>query len=445
MLTPRKTKVAGFTEYEWQYDTGGHPVDGSVETEAIYYFSEVPEGSAIENIIVISHGWNNDIADARDLYLRIFNCLGAELDARGQRRDLSYGVIGVFWPSKKFTDAALIPGGAAGLGDPMDAVLNAQLNDFAALFADNPSTPATIAHLRTLIPILAFSTSAQDDYVAGLDSLVPKSRYEPDEGLDNARGYLSTMRGSDVLRNLMTPMGQTTMTDDQFTPGAGGAQSLGSTVSHGFGNLLGSIKGAAQSVGDLFTYYTMKDRSGIVGRTGLASALTNLIAARAQQGVTSRIHLVGHSFGARLVTSAANEMATPVESLSLLQAAFSHNAFSDNYDQHGSAGGFRAVVTTPKVKRMLITHSKYDQAVGLAYPAASRIMNQVASAIIGGPNDIYGGLGRNGAQKTPEVETDTLPCSIINLNGDGPNPEITGHGDVAKSEIARAMLAYTIG
>ncbi len=51
---------------------------------------------------------------------------------------------------------------------------------------------------------------------------------------------------------------------------------------------------------------------------------------------------------------------------------------------------------------ILITHTKNDKAVGIAYPLASRI-NGVKTAALGDENDPYGGIGRNGAQKTPEA------------------------------------------
>ncbi|MDP9051126.1 MAG: hypothetical protein M3O31_10485 [Acidobacteriota bacterium] len=92
---------------------------------------------------------------------------------------------------------------------------------------------------------------------------------------------------------------------------------------------------------------------------------------------------------------------------------------------------------------------EYDTAVGIAYPLASRIMLQMAAAL-GDAHAPFGGMGRNGAQHTPEALDDTLAVvghayadlpagkTIRNLNGDGPNPIITSHGDVAKPEIAWA-------
>ena len=132
-----------------------------------------------------------------------------------------------------------------------------------------------------------------------------------------------------------------------------------------------------------------------------------------------------------------------------------------NWDGQQHDGSFRAVIANRKVSGpILITHSEHDTAVGIAYPIASRTMNQVASALIGGPTDIYGGMGRNGAQHTPEVADaptldrplqpvggdypplDLASAWVRNINGDGPGPTISGHGDVAKPEIAYAILRH---
>jgi hypothetical protein len=80
--------------------------------------------------------------------------------------------------------------------------------------------------------------------------------------------------------------------------------------------------------------------------------------------------------------------------MGLLQAAFSHNGFSKS-----KKGFFRSVVDNKRVNGpIFITHTKNDKAVGLAYPAASRISNDQASAF-GGADDPFGGIGSNGAQQ----------------------------------------------
>lgn len=104
-------------------------------------------------------------------------------------------------------------------------------------------------------------------------------------------------------------------------------------------------------------------------------------------------------------------------------------------------------LTSPWMARM-ITHTADDKAVGLAYPIASRLRKQVASGI-GDANDPYGGLGRNGAQKTPEVDAAQTVMDedygnalragkIYDLEATG---IIKGHGDVRNIHVARTLWA----
>ncbi len=102
-----------------------------------------------------------------------------------------------------------------------------------------------------------------------------------------------------------------------------------------------------------------------------------------------------------------------------------------------------ALVSGPVV----ITHTKNDRAVGLAYPIASQIAGQIAASI-GGKNDPYGGIGRNGAQKTPEaVDRNLLAAGgayafssgkVYNLLAD---PFISSHSDVYGPEVAHAVVS----
>src|SRR5205823_3426700 len=65
------------------------------------------------------------------------------------------------------------------------------------------------------------------------------------------------------------------------------------------------------NLSNLTTFYQMKERAGVIGRNGLAPVLNEL--ATRYPGI--RMHLAGHSFGARLVTSAADSMKAPVRSM----------------------------------------------------------------------------------------------------------------------------------
>jgi esterase/lipase superfamily enzyme len=217
----------------------------------------------------------------------------------------------------------------------------------------------------------------------------------------------------------------------------------------GIGDIIGGIKGGALSLVNLVTYYKMKDRAGVVGRTGLSAA----IRAVRERAPDVRLHLIGHSFGGRVVTSAiagATEAdRSTVDSLSLLQAAFSHHAFSGRYGD-GKQGFFRRVVSDTCVRGpTIVTHTRNDRAVGLAYALASRMAGQDASAI-GDRDDPYGGLGSNGARDTTEAVdgpalaaggTEYSPaigsCRIHNLLADR---FVSGHSDIANDAVAYAIL-----
>jgi hypothetical protein len=464
------THFGGFPAFEVMYDTGGHLVDPTAEQDALDYFGPGPspkgDGKDITDIIVISHGWNNDIPEARALYMAYFASLRANAASIPAGR--SIGVVALFWPSKRFAESGNIPGGAAGIASAADLLLSAQLDQLAELFGADPASAGKIAHARSLLPVLEHSQVAQDDYVASLVSLVPKPRYDADEGLDEARNALDTAAGHTVLQQMSAAVSPTA--PPPLVPGSGGAASFGAAPSFGaavpgsggaagfsLGGLIGGIKAGAANLGDVLTYYTMKDRAAVVGRTGALATVQKL---RASRATAPSVHLVGHSFGGRLVTALANALSGTgtevVQSMSLLEAAYSHNGLAHNWDGAGNDGAFRSVITGRKVTgNILVTHSVHDWPNGTAYPLASRLLNQVAAAF-GDASDKYGAIGRNGAQHTPEAFDDTLhpvgteyaamPTGkwVRNLKGDGPPPAptITAHGDVAKPEITWAFLKH---
>jgi hypothetical protein len=164
----------------------------------------------------------------------------------------------------------------------------------------------------------------------------------------------------------------------------------------------------------------------------------------------SRIHLIGHSFGGRLVTAAAASSKTQkIATLCLLQSAFSHNGFSKSM-----SGFFRAVVDQGRIHGpILVTHTKNDTAVGLAYPLASRISGD-RTAGFGDETDVFGGLGRNGAQQMQPGETVTgkllaAGSSYTFAAGRFFNLEasefIKEHSDITGREVASAVRRAIAG
>jgi hypothetical protein len=229
---------------------------------------------------------------------------------------------------------------------------------------------------------------------------------------------------------------------------AGGAATMATASGAvSLGDLLVGVKAAARRIANLTTYCTMKERAGTVGRKGVARVLQLV----RQQNSTVKLHLIGHSFGGRLVTAAASVLApnTPAVTISLLQAAYSHNGLAKHFDRDGHDGVFRTVLAEKRVSGpIIITYTKNDNAVGIAYPLASRIARDQAAAL-GDENDPYGGMGRNGAQFTPEAkglagelldvgqQYNFAIGKVFNLRSDR---FIHSHGNVTGRQVVYAIL-----
>ncbi len=413
----------------------------------------------VSDLLVLSHGWNNDKADAAQLYDDLMRNIDKLLDLRNQPsvpetlrtftdqlRGRSFAAVRLYWPSKKFTDAELIPGGGAATAQAEQENLSAVervldgLKEDPQRLGDRTQAPDRVAAMeraKALLPQLA-TVEAQKEFVELLRRLLDPAMAEKD---DASAGFLSAAAET-LFANAASPVVAPVAAGD----GGGAGMTTGGAAS--LGDLLSGVQAAARRIANFATYYQMKSRAGTVGSKGVADLLKRV--RKAKHDI--RIHLVGHSFGGRLVTAAAHSLPanTNAVSVSLLQAAFSHNGLSGGFGDAGKEekGFFRAVIDEKRVSGpIIITHTKNDRAVGIAYPLASRIAGQNAAAL-GDQNDPYGGMGRNGAQKTQEannVATMGLPGTqysfkpgqVHNILSD----VITGHSDVTRIEVAYAVLS----
>ncbi len=151
----------------------------------------------VTDVVVISHGWNNDMDEARVLYRNLFASIDAVRQTRGVALgDRSIGVVGVLWPSKKFADAELIPGGAAGIGDA-DPALPGDLRAMAEAF-DAPGAEAALDRAAKLADRLEGSPKAQREYADLLRSLVSADASEPADAPD----ALFALDGADLMDRL---------------------------------------------------------------------------------------------------------------------------------------------------------------------------------------------------------------------------------------------------
>jgi hypothetical protein len=375
--------IAGISYVAARFDKDGAALNKQEVT--------LPAGTT--DVIVVSHGWNNTEEQADQLYTDLFTNFAAVASDQLQKKKIA--IVGVIWPSKKFTDvveaavAEQARGGGAAFGTSSaaaDETIRAKLDIIATMF--DKKAAKKIRAAKNQIAKLESDLAARRKFVDELRSLLDKSAAHEE---DNSKLFFQ-LDGSVILEKLKMP----TPLFSSGTGGGGGAALLGahSTTTPaggaaGWGDIFSGIKAGAIRFLNYLAYYEMKKRAGTVGQTGLGPMLDRL-ADNAQ-----RIHLVGHSFGGRVVTAAAAASTTDkLQSMSLLQAAFSHNGFSKSMN-----GFFRSVVDNQRIKGpILVTHTPNDRAVGIAYPVASRLSGTVAS-VFGDANDKFGGLGRNGAQK----------------------------------------------
>ncbi len=170
-----------FPYYPIAFDKTGALVDASQLAAVLSAAARPVTPDGLTDLIVISHGWNDDMPEADALYAKIFDRVAAVLPARNAVCDAvrarRVAIVGIYWPSKKFDDAALIPGGAAGLGAAGDsAALGASIDRLSdALAAGDASSVAaqSLARAKALAASLGSSLDARDEFVRIVRAFMP--------------------------------------------------------------------------------------------------------------------------------------------------------------------------------------------------------------------------------------------------------------------------------
>jgi hypothetical protein len=420
--------------------------DGVLQDAAA--FQELKSAGATD-IILIAHGFRNDENDATSLYDRFFTTFRDHMNSGAFPGVASRKIVvgGIYWPSKPYQET-FPSAGATESVDPdlaQKEAIKATLEDLKATVARPEQKPKLDAAIA-LLDQVKDSTAAQDQFANQVLSLLDGSEPDPTEGADRVRATA----GSVLLDKLKVPIivasanrqevGTTLSIDDGMGGGGtGGTQSMVSAF--------GSVFGRIGQFLNLTTWYVMKNRSGVVGGAGVAQMVRDLKTASS----TTKIQLVGHSLGGRLMAGCVKSLAQTnnhVESLSLLEAAFSHYGFSAN-NGRGQTGFFRAAIDKQVVTGPLIaTFSAQDTVVGMVYAVASRLASDSSQAI-GDASDPFGGIGRNGAQQTTEAMSGPLhavgtvyqfqPAKIECLDGSG--GLIKDHGDVTNPFVTYAVAS----
>jgi pimeloyl-ACP methyl ester carboxylesterase len=159
----------------------------------------------------------------------------------------------------------------------------------------------------------------------------------------------------------------------------------------------------------------------------------------------SAFHVVGHSYGAKVMLSALTVSTLPrtVASALLLQPAISYLSFAVDADGKHHAGGYR-----PALERVdqpiLATFSSRDVALGRLFHLAVRRASDIGEQrIAAGPPSRYAALGGYGAeglaagegrQVSAHLEGETygeIRTPGIRVVSIESSQQISGHGDVS--------------
>ena len=346
--------------FELNFDSTGSATDNVRAHELL---SAVAAG-AFDDIVFFAPGWHATVTSARALHRDLFAILGAQLGARAGRTAL----VGVHWPSLLFPEddpATELPTPSTG----------AQLANALA-----PAFPAKHFQLDELGELLD-RRPADLDELERFHDLAGRLVTSPSLSLDDS-GEANVLSADTVtLFGLAATMSKTPV-----------------TCSQNRADPYPLLWSGARQILRAVTYYEMKNRAGVVGRDGLGRLIAGL------QG-TPRCHLVGHSFGARLVAYALAGLdeptagrRSPVKSLYLIQGALSHFAFT-TFDEPGqlrSAGSLAGLVD--RVDGPLIsTYSSHDRCLGWWYPSIS-LLNHDHSRSVSELAYRWGALGHDGFQ-----------------------------------------------
>lgn len=423
--------------WELTFDADGDPDTGRRDR----LLAEVVN-RGVKDLVVFSHGWNSDRSGATRLYSHFFEPFPALAPAA------KLGYVGVVWPSMRFSDepipdfprsvAAEMPPRPVLDKDTRHALLETfpgratVIDQLARLLDQQPQGETELEEFGRLVRLLVEVVPPGPQALFAADTLA--------EGVPQDEPEIFT--------------GSTATVCEEFARALAHLESPTPREAEGF-SLPNPWDGAHELLRQ-GTYYAMKRRAGTVGERGLGRVIGQL--AGAAPGV--RVHLVGHSFGGRLVSFALRGLpqgVRTVKSVTLLQGAFSHYAFATRLPHDARAGGMLQGQQNRVDGPVVCCYSHFDSALGTLYPLASRMAGDaqgVAAFDIGRALGAkWGAMGHDGVQAVPGTPSLKLADAFGNLPVKGcvnvdaaavvkrGGPPCGAHSDIVHRELARLVLA----
>ncbi|WP_328556439.1 serine-threonine protein kinase [Streptomyces sp. NBC_00358] len=424
--------------WELTFDADGDP-DGP---ERDRWIEEVPRRK-VRDLIVFTHGWNNDRAGATRLFSQFFE------PVPGLAPTARLGYVGVVWPSMRFSDEPIPdfrPSVAADAVPDTGSPLGK--NTRHALLEVFPGRASVVEQIDRLLDQQPYDGASLEEFGRLVRLLV---EVRP-QGPQNSFAADTLAEGVPESDPEML-FGDTPTVCAEFARALAGAAGPGAEAFALPRPWDGALELLRQA-----TYYAMKRRAGTVGERGLGRAIGRLASAAPDV----RVHLVGHSFGGRLVSFALRGLppgVRTVKSVTLLQGAFSHYAFAARLPHDARASGVLDGQYNRIDGPLVCCYSRFDAALGTIYPLASRMAGDDRSVVadfgIGGAlGEQWGAMGHDGVQAVPGTRALTLAEALRTrlpvsgcVNVDAASVVCRGgapagaHSDICHRELAQVVLA----
>lgn len=401
--------------------------DGKLESPETAKLA-VEAARAATDVFVFSHGWNNVYGDALRNYTRFAEGFIAQRAKFKLKVPADYRpvLIGIVWPSTWFVldseKGPVIAGSDDGGAGEIETMIAEVTDGWDA---------ETRAQLFELVDGVESLTEAQAREVAALI----QEKWPADEDGQSKQPDIANI--IDAWKELDVGVEAAEGDDDDDEIGVvGGGDDRDDDV-----DAAGGFSFNPRVILRMASVWKMKGRAGDVGKLGVGPLLTRI----AKPGL--RVHLIGHSFGARVMLSAVAHSPVfddnPVQSLLLLQPAVNRWCFAKEVVKDGKAAGY-ATVPDRVVRPIMTTWSTFDKPLHDVFHHALRGDNfaEINAAALGN-TDRYGALGgypphgidfEKEDAKAPgtKYKLDT-PKRVISVDGskivDG-KPAIDDHGDV---------------
>jgi hypothetical protein len=412
--------------YVLQYDKGGR----TRSPETLNLARTEMRSRDFTDVVVFSHGWSNDWEAATARYNSFADGFVGQRADDPTRRAL---LLGIFWPSTLLVMPGErepdIAGGNEAPQDPdtvarddvTEALGAAAATRVKELFArDELNNQETTELASLLVPI----------YRGGVEELGEDS--PPPTAQELASSWLT---GPPLVT---LPASEDSESEDWGIVDDTGSGPQAAAFWDRF-DPRNAVRAAS--------VWLMKDRAGRVGTSAVGPLLREAL-----DQTDARVHLVGHSFGGKVVLSAlcAEPVKRPVHSVLLLQPAVNHLCFSESVPGLGKPGGYREALA--RVERPIFsTYSAHDAPLTRFFHWALRRSGDLGEPQVAAwpdpPSDYaaLGGFGPHGAdadtqwvklQKPEEAYTLDPDKKIAAVDG---TSGIHGHGAVSIPETWWAL------